>query len=99
MRIAAAALATVALGGCAGFSADGGFGVVEQAAGERLGKDVRWVRSDAERAALDARVEALLAEALTADAAVQVALLNNRGLQAAFDELGIAEAGLSLIHI
>ena len=93
MRIAAAALATVALGGCAGFSADGGFGVVEQAAGERLGKDVRWVRSDAERAALDARVEALLAEALTADAAVQVALLNNRGLQAAFDELGIAEAG------
>ena len=93
MRIAAAALATVALGGCAAFSTDGGFGVVEQAAGERLGKDVRWARSDAERAALDARVEALLAEALTADAAVQVALLNNRGLQAAFDELGIAEAG------
>jgi len=93
MRIAAAALATLALGGCAGFSADGGFGTVEQAASERLGKDVRWARSDAERAALDARVDALLAEPLTADAAVQVALLNNRGLQAAFDELGIAEAG------
>lgn len=93
MRLAAAALAAVALGGCAGFSADGGFGTVEQAAGERLGKDVRWARSDAERAALDVRVDALLAEALTADAAVQVALLNNRGLQAAFDELGIAEAG------
>jgi outer membrane protein TolC len=92
MRIAAAALATLALGGCAGFSADGGFGTVEQAASERLGKDVRWARSDAERAALDARVDALLAEPLTADAAVQVALLNNRGLQAAFDELGIAEA-------
>ena len=93
IRLAAAALAAVALGGCAGFSADGGFGTVEQAASERLGKDVRWARSDAERAALDARVDALLAEALTADAAVQVALLNNRGLQAAFDELGIAEAG------
>ena len=93
MRLAAAALAAVALGGCAGFSADGGFGTVEQAASERLDKDVRWARSDAERAALDARVDALLAEALTADAAVQVALLNNRGLQAVFDELGIAEAG------
>jgi outer membrane protein TolC len=93
MRLAAAALAAVALGGCAGFSADGGFGTVEQAASERLDKDVRWARSGAERAALDARVDALLAEALTADAAVQVALLNNRGLQAVFDELGIAEAG------
>jgi outer membrane protein TolC len=29
---------------------------------------------------------------LTADAAVQIALLNNRGLQAAYNELGIAEA-------
>jgi outer membrane protein TolC len=93
MRLAAAALAAVALGGCAGFSADGGFGTVEQAAGERLGKEVRWTKSDAERAAVDARVGALLAEPLTADAAVQVALLNNRRLQAAFDELGIAEAG------
>jgi len=92
MRLAAAALAAVALGGCAGFSADGGFGTVEQAAGERLGKEVRWTKSDAERAAVDARVGALLAEPLTADAAVQVALLNNRRLQAAFDELGIAEA-------
>ena len=42
IRLAAAALAAVALGGCAGFSADGGFGTVEQAASERLGKDVRW---------------------------------------------------------
>ena len=92
MRLAAAALAAIALGGCAGFSADGGFGTVEQAARERLGKDARWAKSDAERADVDARVGALLAEPLTADAAVQVALLNNRRLQAAFDELGMAEA-------
>ncbi|MBX3592397.1 MAG: TolC family protein [Burkholderiaceae bacterium] len=94
IRMAAAALAAFALGGCASFSADGGFGTVEQAASERLGKEVRWARSDDERAAIDTRVDALLAGPLTADAAVQVALLNNRGLQASFDELGIAEAGL-----
>ena len=40
-----------------------------------------------------ARVVAhLLKRPLTADAAVQIALLNNRGLQAAYNELGIAEA-------
>jgi len=38
------------------------------------------------------RVQALLAESLTEEAAVQVALLNNRGLQAAYNDLGISEA-------
>ena len=36
----------------------------------------------------------LLAQPLTVDDAVQVALLNNRGLQATFLELGISEAEL-----
>ncbi|HKX95242.1 MAG TPA: TolC family protein [Methylibium sp.] len=88
-----AVLAVVALGiaGCASVSAERGFAEVRQAARERLGQEVRWARSDAERAAADARVAELLARPLTADAAVQVALLNNRGLQAAFEQLGITE--------
>ena len=40
------------------------------------------------------RIERLLKRALTADNAVQIALLNNRGLQAAYNELGIAEANM-----
>ena len=44
--------------------------------------------------AIDRRVTELLAQPLTADSAVQVALLNNRGLQATYQELGIAEAEL-----
>ena len=89
----AAALATaVTATGCATFSADGGFGPVEQSARERLGKEVVWSRSDADRDLIAERVEALLARPLGADEAVQVALLNHRGLQAAFQELGIAEA-------
>jgi outer membrane protein TolC len=86
------AVCVLALGGCATFSADGGFGPVEQSARARVDKDVAWVRTDAEREQRSARVAELLGKPLSADDAVQVALLNNRGLQAAFHELGIAEA-------
>jgi hypothetical protein len=37
-------------------------------------------------------VKGLLAKPLTVSSAVQIALINNRGLQAAFNELGISEA-------
>ena len=80
------------LAGCASFSADGGFAAVEQSAKARLGKDLHWARSDADQTAIDQRVAELLAQPLTMDDAVQVALLNNRGLQATFQELGITEA-------
>ena len=90
--LAFAALALIALSGCATFSSDGGFGTVEQTAKERLGKDVKWARTDADRDAIDKRVAQLLEQPLSADDAVQIALLNNRGLQASFAELGISEA-------
>lgn len=91
-RPLAALVAAATLAGCASFSPDGGFSTVEDAARERLGKEVRWARTSTEQDAIDARVAQLLASTLSADDAVQVALLNNRGLQAAFFELGIAEA-------
>ena len=85
----------VAIGGCASFSTDGGFAPVESAARDRLGATLTWPRSDAQRSTVDQRVAELLAQQpLSADDAVQVALLNNRGLRAAYAELGIAEAEL-----
>ena len=89
-----AVLAAFALSACAGFSVDGGFAGVESAAKDRLGKDVKWAKTDADRDALEKRVTELLAKPLSADDAVQIALLNNKGLQAAFAELGITEAEL-----
>ena len=83
-----------ALTGCASFSPDGGFTPVAQTARDRLGKDLRWSRSDADQALIDQRVDELLARPLSADDAVQVALLNNRGLQAGLQDLGISEAEL-----
>ncbi len=80
------------LGGCASFSPDGGFSAVGQTAKDRLGKDLVWSRSDADQDTIDKRVTELLAKPLTVDDAVQLALLNNRGLQASFQDLGITEA-------
>lgn len=88
------AAVAVLLGGCAGFSDDGGFDFARQAAREHLRADVERIRSDADRDRIEARVAELLAQPLGIDEAVQLALLNNRGLQAAWAELGIAEANL-----
>lgn len=90
--LALAVVATTALGGCASFSADGGLDAVQAGAREHIPQDVVWTRDDAARAEVQARVDALLEQPLTADAAVQVALLNNPGLQAALESLALAEA-------
>src|ERR1700682_3043408 len=92
--LVAALLSTFALSGCATFSPDGGMTVVANVAGETINKDVVSIRSedDAERA--KGIVQGLLRRSLTADAAVQVALLNNRGLQASYNELALAEAAM-----
>jgi len=91
--ISIAALALL-IGGCASFSPDGGFGSVESAVRERTGQSAQWVRSEDEANSVRARVKELLAQPLSAEGAVQVALLNNPGLQASYAEMGIAEADL-----
>ncbi|RQS71524.1 TolC family protein [Burkholderia sp. Bp8963] len=82
------------LAGCTTFSKDGGFNTVSSTASERLGKDAVIVKTDADRESVAKRTQDLLAKPLTMDDAVQVALLNNRGLQASYAELGLSEADL-----
>jgi outer membrane protein TolC len=91
-RVLALLTSAAVLGGCASFTPDGGFGAVERTTKERIGKDLQWARGDADLDSIAKRVAELLAKPLTVDDAVQVALLNNRGLQAGFQELGITEA-------
>ena len=89
------------LGGCATLSRDGGFGAVANVAKERLGKNSQWVRSASEANSVQISIKNLLAQPLTVDNAIQIALVNNRGLQATYAEVGIAEADLvqaSRIH-
>ena len=93
-RLAIIAAASLLLAGCASFSPDGGFGKVSQLTQERTGQSVALQRSPEDAQTAQNRVAELLQAALTADAAVEVALLNNRGLQAKFGDLGIAESEL-----
>jgi outer membrane protein TolC len=86
--------AALMLAGCATFSPDGGFNRVEELTRERTGQSPRWQRSPTDAETVRSRVAELLDAPLTADAAVELALLNNPGLQAGFQELGIAEAEL-----
>jgi outer membrane protein TolC len=87
-------LAVLGTGGCTGFSKDGGFDAVAVAARRHSGANIEWPRTSQEQAKVDARVAALLEHPLSAEDAVQIALLNNRMLQAVFEELGISEADL-----
>ena len=83
---------TLFLGGCVGFSQDGGISVARNVAYTELNKDVTKITNEAEALAAQQRVEGLLRRPLTPDSAVQIALLKNRGLQASFNDLGVSEA-------
>jgi outer membrane protein TolC len=67
-------------------------GVVSGVAAAALGHDARKVDTREAAEAMGGRVRRLLASKLSADAAVEIALLNNKGLQAAYNALGFAEA-------
>ena len=88
------ALIWMFVAGCTTFSPDGGMSAVNSLTQSRIQQDTQWIRS--EQDAQDARTATreLLVKPLSADDAVRVALFNNRGLQATYAELGIAEADL-----
>jgi outer membrane protein TolC len=88
----AIALSALILTGCATFSKDGGLDTVSSLTKERTGQTVQRDKTADDAAATEGRVNQLLAQPLTPDSAVQLALANNKGLQVAFAELGVAEA-------
>jgi len=91
--LACAAFAmAILLSACTWFSPDGGMGLVANIADHELKRDVIAIRSPDEAEIAANVVQRQLSRVLTADAAVQIALLNNRGLQAAYQELAAADA-------
>jgi len=87
-------LSALVLSGCATFSPDGGMTAVATIAGETINKDVVSIRTEDDARRANGSVQQLLHRSLTADTAVQIALLNNSGLQASYNELALAEANL-----
>jgi len=69
------------------------FAEVQRVTGER-GYSVRWNQGSGADREVEREVRGLLAQPLTVDQAVQIALLNNRNLQATFEEIGVSQADL-----
>src|SRR5439155_24295492 len=82
------------LAGCAHVDPNPAFRELANTVHLRTGKRVQWNRGSAEDAQAEAAVSSLLSRSLTAESAVQIALLNNHTLQATYEELGIAQADL-----
>lgn len=93
-RLAVAAVALFA-GACASVDPRPAFVAVQREVRAGSGTDARWARSPAEAAAVDEALDHLLAEPLTPESAVAIALVANPSLQATFEELGIAQADLA----
>jgi cobalt-zinc-cadmium efflux system outer membrane protein len=94
--LACTLLGGVALNGCASAPPRGaGFGEVREMVADRGGHRIEWnTGSDADATAAASVREVLTRGELTADDAVAVALLNNRRLQATYEDLGVAQADL-----
>ena len=88
------ALANLPLAGCASLSTDPAFNDVAMTIQERTGQRIQWDQGSDEDMAARTAVDHMLKKPLTIKTATQIALLNNRGLQATYTELGIAQAGL-----
>ena len=88
------ALLLVGVTGCASVNLSSGFPDVSATIEERARANIGWNDSMDLDASTAERLRALLQRALTADDAVQIALLNNRDLQAMYSDLGVAQADL-----
>src|SRR3981189_2806392 len=93
-RIGWVVLFVFGLTGCGSVELHAGFPEVSAAVEERAATKIVWNRgTDLDREA-EQRLRALQQKKLTADDAVQIAMLNNGDLQAIYPELGVAQADL-----
>ena len=96
LRAFSVTVAPIALSGCVALAGtegyrlnEAGFDNVSHYARQATGKETVWVQNRAEAQAVARRVSAMIGgKTISADVAVQVALLNNKGLQAAYAGVG-----------
>jgi outer membrane protein, heavy metal efflux system len=82
------------LTGCASVNLNAGFPEVSALVEERYATSIVWNNgTELDKEAAE-KLRSLLQRNLTADSAVQIAMLNNRDLQAIYADLGVAQADL-----
>src|SRR5262249_45029685 len=94
LKILAMVAAGAALSGCTSMKLNAGFSDVGAAVEQRTALKIVWNSgSDLDQEARR-KLQSLLKRKLDVDAALQIALRNNRELQAAYSDLGVAQADL-----
>jgi outer membrane protein TolC len=97
LKLAATLALPLVIGGCVSATdyaaKDAGFPSVDARTSEATGKQTVWVQNQQQARVVSDRVKMLITKkTLDVDTAVQVALLNNKGLQAAYADLGDSAA-------
>jgi outer membrane protein TolC len=87
-------LALFVLSGCASFTKDGGLNDVKLLTEKHIPQQVVWSKTTEDQHLIAERVAELVQKDLDVELAVQIALLNNKSLQADLFELGISEADM-----
>lgn len=93
-RLVIAPLGLLLLAGCVTVPRNAGFDTVASSVKDRTGHEIVWNRSSEDDREVEKAVRGLLEKDLTLESAVSVALLNNRTLQATYEDLGVAQADL-----
>lgn len=91
--LAVAAVSLGTLSGCASPSSRRGYSEVSEQVGTRVNANLPD-EGDA-KLAVKEKTQAILKELLTADGAVQLAFLNNAGLRARLEDIGVAQADMA----
>ena len=81
-RLLVGVIGTLALAGCATTAIDDNYKAAKTLAGERLGRDLRWLTTDEARGEAEREVDRLLTQPLGVDDAVRIALAHAPALQA-----------------
>ena len=89
-----ATIVPLALAGCTSTNPKPAFEDVQKTVAARTGQSVEWRRGHSSNEVAKA-IAPLLKATLTAQSATAIALLNNRSLQAEFEEIGISQADLA----
>jgi cobalt-zinc-cadmium efflux system outer membrane protein len=80
--------------GCASVQTQKEWEKVKAFSKERTGIETRWQQTEEDIRVAKESANKLLSDGLTEEDAVSIALLNNRKLQASFEEIGVAKADL-----
>lgn len=94
MRRLLSIIVLITLSGCATLTSQMGFNEVKETFSSRTGQHLYWKTGSEEDRKVEEEITKLLSRDLTADSATQIALLNNKWLQATYQNLGISQADL-----